>query len=360
MEGLDIITGLSHEFGTPDFVKGGGGNTSVKNEDTLWVKPSGTTLSGLSPTGFVAMDRKKISALYQAATPEEADAREVLVKELMAAAVLPDSSGRPSVEAPLHDSFEARFVVHTHAVLVNGMTCAVDGKATCERLFPDALWIEYIDPGYTLCMHVRQELNTYKEAHGKQPAVVILKNHGIFVAAETADGIREAYSQVMGTLEAEYTKAGIDTNLRYGATPSEADISTTSTAIKNALGEQDGAAVSYSAAYEIAPEPISPDHMVYSKSYPLLGEISVDSVAAFRDKHGYSPRVFPCEHGIFAAGTSQKNADLALVLSQDGAQIKQLAEAFGGIEYMTNDARDFIDNWEVEAYRAKLMSDMNK
>ena len=49
MSDLKTIVELSHEFGTPDYVKGGGGNTSFKDETTLWVKPSGTTLAGLAP-----------------------------------------------------------------------------------------------------------------------------------------------------------------------------------------------------------------------------------------------------------------------------------------------------------------------
>jgi hypothetical protein len=59
MDLLNTITSLSHEFGTADFVKGGGGNTSAKNADTLWVKPSGTTLAGLTPQSFIAMSRAK-------------------------------------------------------------------------------------------------------------------------------------------------------------------------------------------------------------------------------------------------------------------------------------------------------------
>ena len=45
---LDRIVALSHQYGTATYVKGGGGNTSVKNAETLWVKPSGTTLGGLT------------------------------------------------------------------------------------------------------------------------------------------------------------------------------------------------------------------------------------------------------------------------------------------------------------------------
>jgi hypothetical protein len=31
----------------------------------------------------------------------------------------------------------------------------------------------------------------------------------------------------------------------------------------------------------------------------------------------------------------------------------QLAEAFGGVNYMTDIQREFIENWEVESYRTK-------
>ena len=65
MEELSIITQLSHEFGTPEYVKGGGGgNTSYKNASTLWVKPSGTTLSGLKEETFVTLNRAKVNELY--------------------------------------------------------------------------------------------------------------------------------------------------------------------------------------------------------------------------------------------------------------------------------------------------------
>ena len=78
---LKDITDLSHEFGTTDYVCGGGGNTSVKNQTALWVKPSGTTLAGLKPESFVAMDRQKMSQLYSIQPPQSASEREALVKE---------------------------------------------------------------------------------------------------------------------------------------------------------------------------------------------------------------------------------------------------------------------------------------
>ena len=32
------------------------------------------------------------------------------------------------------------------------------------------------------------------------------------------------------------------------------------------------------------------------------------------------------------------------------------SQAFGSVEYMTDRAREFIENWEVESYREKVAS----
>jgi hypothetical protein len=46
---------------------------------------------------------------------------------------------------------------------------------------------------------------------------------------------------------------------------------------------------------------------------------------------------------------------LALELAIDGAMIMHYARAFGGIQFMSDRARAFIENWEVESYRKKQM-----
>jgi rhamnose utilization protein RhaD (predicted bifunctional aldolase and dehydrogenase) len=349
MDILKTITELSHEFGSDDFVKGGGGNTSCKNAGTLWVKPSGTTLGGLKPETFVAMNREKINALYAVETPAEKSAREELVKNVMADAVMPGSTGRPSVEAPLHNVFDATFVVHTHPAMVNGMTCAKNGQAVCAKLFPEALWIGYIDPGYTLCMHVRAEIEKFCAAKGCEPAMLFLENHGVFIAADTAEEIRALYTRIMTTLKAEYDKAGISTEM----TVSNADASASAT-LKSLLGAE-GAFIAVSSPFAFANGPVTPDHIVYSKSYPFAGSLTAEHIAAFKAKHGYLPRVIVTDKAVYGVGISQKVADLALLLAQDGALVQQLTAAFGGLRFMSDAAREFIENWEVESYRAKQM-----
>ena len=195
---LESITALSHEFGTRDYVLGGGGNTSVKNESTLWVKPSGITLATLTPESFVGMSREKLRQLFAVEIPEESVVREALVKEMMVQAVLSGYSRRASVEAPLHDSLSARYVVHTHPALVNGMTCARDGAATCQELFPEALWLDFIEPGFTLCMRVRQEILDFRQQRGREPSMIFLKNHGVFVAGDCRVGAAMQLATAVG------------------------------------------------------------------------------------------------------------------------------------------------------------------
>jgi len=354
MERLTTITELSHEFGTPDYVKGGGGNTSAKSADTLWVKPSGTTLSGLSPEGFVAMDRSKLSELYRLDVPEDSTAREALVKDAMAAAVKPGQDARPSVEAPLHDTLSGTFVVHTHPALVNGMTCAKEGGEACERLFPDALWVPYTDPGFTLCRDVRERVRSYSERHGHEPSLVVLENHGIFVPADTAEEICALYEGVMQSLQDEYVRAGVATELRVDGTGSEGPIESTRDALRELLGP-DAAGIACGGRFGIASGPLSPDHIVYAKSFAYEGPLTQEGVDAFRSRHAYTPLVFVTEEGVFTAAQSQKKADLALEMAMDGALIRQLAVAFGGVQYVDDAAREFIENWEVETYRQKQM-----
>ncbi len=351
---LNTITKLSHEFGSCDYVLGGGGNTSAKNEQTLWIKPSGTTLAGLKPELFVALDRTRLSELYAFTPPAVPAEREELIKNAMAAAVSPETPGRASVEAPLHDSLSATFVVHTHPAIVNGMTCSLAGKKACVELFPDALWLDYIDPGYTLCMKVRQEIKSYKDCNGKEPALIFLKNHGLFVAADTADEIRQLYSRVVNTLLPFYKKAGIKTTLKVGSDPTTREIDEKMRRITAAYKNDDlGIAVSGMFAYPQGP--ITPDHIVYAKSFPFIGEPDQEAIKAFSAKHGYNPAIIATKTAVYGVADTEKKAALALLLAQDGALVIQLANAFGGIDYMTDDARIFIENWEVESYRSKQM-----
>lgn len=354
MDILQTITELSHEYGTAEYVRGGGGNTSCKDDQTLWVKPSGTTLMGLKPELFVILDRTKLSELYTLETPDEPSAREALVKKKMGNAALAGSIGRASVEAPLHESLNARYVVHTHPFVVNGMTCSKNAKDSCKELFPRALWLDYIDPGYTLCMQVRKEIQNYKDQNGCEPLMIFLKNHGVFIAADDSAKIRSLYTEVMSKLNAKYKQADISTELKIAPLISDTEIVIAKKLICDAMQNPD-LHIAPSGAFDISTGPITPDHLVYSKCCFFIGLPTQELVEDFKTKYGYAPQVFVFNGAVFGVCESEKAASLALEFAQDGALVEKLAQVFGGIDYMTDRACEFIENWEVESYRKKQM-----
>lgn len=347
MDLLDRIVKLSHLYGTTTYVKGGGGNTSVKNAETLWVKPSGTTLGGLTRDSFVPISRKVLASLDPASLPAGVKEREEFVKNLLASAVAPGCTGRPSVETMLHNAFSAQFVVHTHPEMVNGLTCAANGAKECARLFPESLWIEYTDPGYVLFAKVDAQIADYRNVWGREPAVIFLENHGVFVAGDTEEAIAAAYKTILDTLSAEYRKANIAPQATFAAAPADA----TTAAIKELLKGE----VCACEGFEVAQGPLTPDHIVYAKSFPYTGEVSAVGIEAYKKARGYAPILFVTGGKVYAAAASANKAALAMELAQDGARVLALTKAFGGVKFMSDAAREFIENWEVESYRAAQM-----
>ena len=61
---LDELVKISRHYGSePGFVIAGGGNTSFKTKDRIWIKASGISLADISPGGFVCLSREKLEKI---------------------------------------------------------------------------------------------------------------------------------------------------------------------------------------------------------------------------------------------------------------------------------------------------------
>ncbi|OGV43986.1 MAG: hypothetical protein A2X48_05405 [Lentisphaerae bacterium GWF2_49_21] len=359
---MNIIAELSRLYGAdPRFVLAGGGNTSYKDEKNLYIKPSGIALAEITEKDFVKMDRARIRELFTIIPPLESKERESLVKRVMEIAVCPDSSGRPSVEAPLHEAMNSTFVVHLHPALVNGMTCGKDGREKCSELFPDSLWIDYIDPGYSLAMYVQREIAKFAETKGKQPEVIFIQNHGVFVGCNSADGIKRIYSHMMDKLMSYYDEKNVKIELEKDIADSKTVVEL-SPKLRTWLG--DGSSrmiVKSSATMKVAEGPLTPDHIVYAKSFSLISnKIDSAAIAKFAEQKGYKPLVVSIpEKAVFTVARTLKDARTVELLAGDAALVQQLTSAFGGPNYLLGKSYKFIENWEVESYRKKVASGGN-
>src|SRR5437870_4287895 len=148
---VDALVKLSRYYGSdPEFVLAGGGNTSVKVGDRLFVKGSGHALASITADGFVELDRKKLESLLKSKLSDDRMKREEEFKTaIMASRLAPERGQRPSVEALLHHLMPRALVVHTHSTLVNMLTCSTRGKAVARGLLgEDMIWIPEVDPGF--------------------------------------------------------------------------------------------------------------------------------------------------------------------------------------------------------------------
>ncbi|MBO4631367.1 MAG: SDR family NAD(P)-dependent oxidoreductase [Lentisphaeria bacterium] len=358
---LEKITALSVKYGSDDrFVLAGGGNTSFKDETHLYVKPSGIALKSVKSENFVKMDRALIRKIFSGTLPCDVAGREAAAKQMMLDAVRTGS--RPSVEAPLHELIPFAYVVHLHPALVNGMTCAENGAEVCSKLFPDALWVPYVDPGYTLSKKVSDAMAEYQTAKGKAASLIFLQNHGVFAGADTPEEIDAIYANVMSVLEKAYASAGVAIELAKQAPCTEA-VKQYAPKLRTLLGDGEGDSISRkfvvcTGNFEVTGGPLSPDHIVYSKSFPMVSDDpKKEDVDSYVATNGFKPLVVSVPgRGVFCAGDTLKSANTAAALAADAALVKQLSAAFGGPHYLCERDRKFIENWEVESYRRSMAS----
>ena len=372
---LNDLIDISHFYGTNnEFVIAGGGNTSYKNENTLWVKASGEPLARLTIEGLVALDRTRLHKISTATYSDDPFRREEEVKnDLNAAIIDPSKNKRPSVETSLHEMIRYNFVVHLHPTLINGVLCSRNAKNLSAKLFGDtALFVPYTDPGYTLFKKLETEIEAYRSESGMDPRIILLENHGVFVAENTIAEIKKIYDNIFATVEKEVPVISDMETLPYNQV-----MNMVLPAMRMMLSEDKPKIIRYRHNSLIAKyyqgqkefnnisHPLIPDSIVYCKARYLFIEHSssperiLDSLRnqlpRFKNEYGYLPKVVVIKDmGLFVAEDSYAAAESVLDVFEDLIKISHYALQCGGIKVLTPDQVSFIDQWEVENYRRKV------
>ncbi|MEK7412812.1 MAG: class II aldolase/adducin family protein, partial [Planctomycetota bacterium] len=176
----DLVT-MSRTLGEPahDLVILGEGNTSIRaDNDTFWVKASGSQLSTIQPDNFARMRFDRVLAMLEKESYSEAE----LNAAYEGAKATPGDPRRPSVETVFHAACLAipgvNAVAHTHATAVNMLTVSKGYPQVLHgRLFPDeavvlglhSAFVPYIDPGVALARAIRDAINEHSKRHGSYP-----------------------------------------------------------------------------------------------------------------------------------------------------------------------------------------------
>jgi len=382
---VEALIAVSRFYGAdPSIVLAGGGNTSVKVDGILHVKASGYALATIGAEGFVTLDRTKLAEIAEAQYGTQVETREARYKSaILAARTAPEKNQRPSVEALLHHLMPGKFVVHSHATVVNTLTCSVHGEKLARELFDDqVLWIPFVDPGYTLGHLLKNALANYQQVTNGAPKAVLMANHGIIVGADDPAEIR-AITDLLISRVAQ--RLGDNWTLAFGPATRHPDavsaintlgpilrgVLADSAALKVVTFDDSDAVLSFvgSAAARAATArgPLNPDQIVYCNSFPLWFDLVADeaadatiarlraAVAEHTKTTGFAPKIILVAGlGLFAAGDDYNTADTARNLYVDSIKVMAGATRLGGINPMTAAHRQFIEAWEVEAYRKQI------
>ncbi len=243
-------------------------------------------------------------------------------------------------------------------------------EAAARELFgKEALWVPYTDPGYRLAKLMQEMLKAYRAAHGGDPRIVLMQNHGLVVAADTTAEIRSLTDEVLRKISARFR----------GPVPRE-ERSVTDAVVRVLPGLRmllSGAGCCKSrrcpeqrACRALPPAghqqgvtlPFMPDDIVYCKSAPLLLPFGGDpeelfkaipaALQTYKERWGYAPKILL----IAGLGRHCGGGHQALRGNLPG-RVRRPHEGELAFRRLRRAAlplrRDiqFIDTWEVENYR---------
>jgi rhamnose utilization protein RhaD (predicted bifunctional aldolase and dehydrogenase) len=271
---LDMRVYTSRLLGaSQDLVLHGGGNTSVKIDDMLYVKGSGWDLSTIESEGFPAV---KMDALLEMANREELSDTQMV--KLQRNAMSDQSFPNPSIEAILHAIIPFKFVDHTHADAVVTLSNTPNGKALIETLYGEnMIIIDYIMPGFLLAQKIYRET---KDIDWSKIEGMILLNHGVFTFDNDA---KRAYEKMIDIVDkAEQKLQKYRTQYKVESKDiHQGTLSRLSTLVSQKRGVDVKAKMVkspngtvYSSLEDISDivkrGPLTPEHVIRTKPFPMI------------------------------------------------------------------------------------------
>lgn len=182
----------------PEYVQGGGGNTSIKSDDGIMlIKASGYKLSDVTEKDAIAfIDYNKIREfVYTGEDVKEAVFNNVIDE---AKIVLEGYSAlRPSIEVGFHALLK-KYVIHTHSVYTNIINCCTGQEKIVREIFKDnkVAIIGFQSPGVALTVELYKELERYQVQNNDYPEIIFLKNHGVVISSDDKERALELHEYV--------------------------------------------------------------------------------------------------------------------------------------------------------------------
>jgi rhamnose utilization protein RhaD (predicted bifunctional aldolase and dehydrogenase)/NAD(P)-dependent dehydrogenase (short-subunit alcohol dehydrogenase family) len=361
----------------------GGGNTSVKlreknlfgeQEDILYVKGSGWDLETIEPAGFTPVTLDYVRRL--AALPSLSDPQ--MVNELNTH-MLRAGAPSPSVETILHAILPHTYVDHTHADAVLSVSNAPDGEKRVREIYGErVVVIPYIMAGFDLAAYCARE---FPRQAGKTTIGMVLLSHGIFSFGSDARASYERMIELVSMAE-EYLQRKKAWHVAPSSAGSAGARREEIAKLRRAMSDQAGfplmVRVNDSAKFlgfaqrpdveKLSQQgPATPDHVIRTKPFPMLGRDVSGYAKRYRDYFerfasaakekktmlDAAPRMaLDPGLGFVAAGRTAKDTAIVEELYDHTIDVVLRAEALGGWRALDQRHTFDIEYWDLE--QAKL------
>ena len=358
-----------------DLVLHGGGNTSVKIDDKLYVKGSGWNLDTIEEAGFPGVDLETLISMakldYLSDTDMVAQQRQALEDK---------TSPNPSIEAILHAIIPFKYVDHTHADAVVTISNTPEGEKRLKELYgPNMLFIDYVMPGFVLAKEIYEQTKAinWKELDG-----IILLNHGVF---SFDDDAKLAYEKMIAIVD----KAEV--YLKDNAVSTELSFSKSFCKLDDSFKEELNSEVSKLRGGEIIMKfgssieavnfsnlenlddifkngPLTPEHVIRTKPFPaIISDNISEGLTAFTRRYkkyfeahakdeimlDLAPRYAIIKGvGFVALGKDEKEAGIIFDIISHTISAMTLAQNLGGWKSLKPSDIFDMEYWELE--QAKL------
>ncbi|MEO8380513.1 MAG: bifunctional rhamnulose-1-phosphate aldolase/short-chain dehydrogenase [Acidobacteriota bacterium] len=360
----------------------GGGNNSVKSRaadllgrdlEVMYIKSSGSDMKSIVPKQFPAVRLDYIAPLR--ARDEDMTDQEMV--DYLAKCLIDPASARPSIETLLHAFIPAPAILHTHADAILALTNTKGREETVRACFgDDVILVPYRRPGFRLSRDVADLFDRQSEAAG-----LVLMNHGLITWGATSEAAYARHIALVAKAEA-FLRAAAPVTTAVASAVASGSVPPT-LRIRGALGgrilELDD---SPDVLAFLAREDVSritqvgaatPDHLLYTKRYPLflregddvaaaLGEYVERSTAHYAAHPSEFAMLDPTPRivlmpgvGMWTAGKDARAARIVHDIYRHTMLILAGAESLGGYATLEDHDAFHAEYWPLELYKLTLL-----
>jgi HAD superfamily hydrolase (TIGR01549 family) len=324
-----------------DLVQAGGGNTSVKLNNIMYIKESGVHLTTIDETnGYAMIDNHKLSRDI-----ENNNTKDVLKYNLFG------SKKRGSIETFMH-SILNKYTVHIHPIQINRILVSSQAKEICNKLFPKALVIDYLTPGIKVCNEIKKKYNG--------ESLIFLINHGIII---TSDKIEDIYYLLEDVIH-KFTENDCMLFEKYKRTNEISkqinhvyfndainNMNNTNKWIISYLSDDEVINKYYKEKRHLLNEnPAYPDALIYCGIIPLFS-IETNDIIEYKENYNELPKIVVYKDNIYIVSHSlQKCKEIEDVFKSN----LMIMDSVYDKNYLSTEEICYLNNWDAEKYRKLL------